>query len=114
MRETSEVKTGRPSDLVNQLRDRKADFVDFWLRQLVPLTEFGKITRDKFWLRLVLEVPVEYITYGPGDRWTYMCITLEVVCKAGPCLWHLKPWLVGMRARERAVEGVGKPLEVRA
>ena len=53
MRETSEVKTGRPSDLVNQLRDRKADFVDFWLRQLVPLTEFGKITRDKFWLRLV-------------------------------------------------------------
>lgn len=63
MRERSEVKTERPSDLVHQLRDRKVDFVDFWLRQLVPLTwEFGKITRDKLWLRLVLAVPVEYIT----------------------------------------------------
>ena len=62
MRERSEVETERPSDLVHQFRDRKVDFVDFWLRQLVPLTEFGKITRDKLWLRLVLEVPVEYIT----------------------------------------------------
>ena len=36
---------------------------DFWLRQLVPLTwEFGKITRDKLRLRLVLAVPMEYIT----------------------------------------------------
>lgn len=43
MREISEVKVERPSDLVNQLRDRKVDFVDFWLRQLVLLTEFGKI-----------------------------------------------------------------------
>ena len=34
MREISGVKIERPSDLVNQLRDRKVDFVDFWLRQL--------------------------------------------------------------------------------
>ena len=43
-----------------------------------------------------------------------MCITLEVVCNARPYLWHLKPWGVGTRTRESAVEGVGKPVEGRA